>query len=128
MKLDRALTRRLAGFAVLAFVLGMLWWLDQRRAKDVELLYDLSRIGRTDLAHLRVEVRQGPMLARETEFFYAAREGSAPTHQAHRTKLAPGQYTVRFHMRFAKGTTVVREGALALPAAEPVNVPVPSAL
>ena len=68
MKMDRVPGRRIAGFVVIVFVAGMLWWMNQRRAQDATLLYDLSRIGRTDLVHLRVELHSGARLAGDRVF------------------------------------------------------------
>lgn len=125
MKLGSTTARRLA-FVILVGFLGFLFWrLAERRGSEVELVYDLSRTGRTDLVELRVEIRHDGTLARRAGFFYSRQEGSAPVQQRHLVRLADGQYVASFLLRFAQAPPRRVKVPFRIPQPEPVVIRIP---
>lgn len=125
MKIDAALGRRLATLVLFGFLGFLIWRLVGSQGQEVELVYDLARVGRTDLVELRAVLRRDGELVREATFFYAGGEGSAPTRQVHKVKLREGPHEARLTLRFARGP--LYDAALPFTAAEggPVVLPVP---
>jgi hypothetical protein len=125
--IDRPLARRIAALIVVGFLAFLAWRLFERRGSEVDLVYDFSRVGRTDLIGLEVALRRGADVVRQATFRYLAREGSAPITQRHRVRLADGSYEVDLVLRFAKGPdlrfslplTLPRDGDVILPVAPP---------
>lgn len=120
------LARRIATFCVLAFIGLLLWRLTSKAGQDRELVYDLSRVGRTDLVGLQVALRRDGALVREAEYFYRGPEGSAPTQQRHRVRLPDGSYVGTFTLSFRKAPTDVRQTVFVIDGAETQVVPLPA--
>jgi hypothetical protein len=102
MKLDPVLARRLATLVLVGFLGFVLWRLFESRGSEVDLVYDFSRLGRTDLYELQVTLGQGNDRIREADFRYPPREAAAPLQQRHRVRLRDGRYEAIFVLRFAK--------------------------
>jgi hypothetical protein len=102
VKLSPILARRLATLLLLGFLGFVIWRLYESRGSEVELVYDFSRLGRTDLQGLGVTLRQGSDRIREAEFRYPPGEATAPLQQRHRVRLREGRYQAVFVLRFAK--------------------------
>jgi hypothetical protein len=120
MKLDPAVARRFATFVLFAFLGFLFWRLWEGRGREVELVYDLSRVGRTDLVEMRVALWRDGDIEREAGFFFAGGEGSAPAQQRHRVRLREGRYEGRFVLRFSKAPELRVAVPFSLPRPEPV--------
>jgi hypothetical protein len=123
--MKRTTATRVAALVLVAFVGLLFYWVDSRRAKDVELVYDLSRLGRTDLVELHVEIRRSGELVRDARFFYSGGEGGAPSQQRHTLTLPEGAMVAHFGFRFAKALPETRTVPFVLPAQSPVVLAVP---
>ena len=127
MALSRLHTRYLGAACLLGFVAFLFYWVQVRAGKELDVVYDLSRMGRTDLVRLRVEIRRGAELVRDAEFHYPAGEGRAPPQQRHRLKLGEGSYVAHFQLRFSHAAAMARVTPFEVTGTEPVIIPVPSA-
>jgi len=127
MALSRIQSRIVGGVILLAFVMLLFWWYQKKTGKELDLVYDLSRLGRTDLVGLVVELKRDGLLYRRAEFFYPQGEGKAPNLQRHRLKIPDGTYTAHFALRFAKAASVMRESPFVVSGDAAVTIPVPPA-
>jgi hypothetical protein len=128
MRLDPAKAKRIATLVLVAFLGFLVWRLSVARGTEVDLVYDLSRVGRTDLERLQVELRRGADVERTAEFRYPPGEGQAPTQQRHRARLRDGSYQAVLTLQFRKGAprTAVVPFTVPPPNEGPVVLKVPS--
>jgi hypothetical protein len=124
MRISPTLGRRLAALIVVGFLGFLLWRLFAARGSEVDLVYDLSRLGRTDLVLLRAEIRRDSELVRSAEFRYPRKEAMAPTQQRHRIRLPNGSYTADFVLQFGGAPERRATVRFSLPQEGPVLLPV----